>query len=140
MELWTCPKCGRQFERKGQMHSCKLFPLENHFKGKDRSKILYEKFKDSVKDRLGDFKIESLECCIHFVGTFTFVAIKILENKIVVDFSLDHSLEKERANKNMQLSTHRYLYNIEIKDENDIDDELMEWVEEAYSIKKVGTP
>jgi hypothetical protein len=137
MELWTCPKCGRQFERKGQTHSCKLFPLEEHFKGKDHSKTLYEKFRNSVKKRLGDFKIESLECCIHFVGTFTFVAVKILKEKIVVDFSLDHRLEKERAKKNIQMSAHRYLYNIEIRDENDIDDELMEWVEEAYSIMKV---
>jgi hypothetical protein len=135
MELWTCPKCGRRFERKGQMHSCKLFPLDDHFKGKDRSKTLYEKFRFSVKNRLGDFKIESLECCIHFVGIFTFVAVKIFKDKIVIDFSLDRSLEKERANKNIQMSAHRYLYNIEIRDENDIDDELMEWIEEAYSIK-----
>ena len=135
MELWTCPKCGRQFERKGQMHSCKIFPLNDHFKGKERSKALYEKFKVSVKNRLGDFKIESLECCIHFVSTFTFVAVKIFKEKIVVDFSLDHSLQKERTKKNIQMSAHRYLYNIEIKDENDIDDELMEWIEEAYSIK-----
>lgn len=132
MELWTCPKCGRQFERKGQTHSCKLFPLEEHFTRKDHGKTLYKKFKDAVKNRLGDFKIESLECCIHFVSTFTFTAVKIFKDKIVVDFSLDRNLGVERAKKNTKFSAHRYLYYIEIRAENEIDEELMNWVQEAF--------
>jgi hypothetical protein len=138
MELWTCPKCGRQFERRGQTHSCKFFPLDEHFKGKDHGRILYEKFKNVVKNTLGDFKIESVECCIHFVNIFTFVAVKIFKNKIVVDFSLERNLVAERAKKNAQISAHRYLYYITIKNENEIDDELIEWIREAYYKKQMN--
>jgi cytoplasmic iron level regulating protein YaaA (DUF328/UPF0246 family) len=134
--IMDMPQMWRQFERKGQTHSCKFFPLEEHFKGKDRGKALYEKFKDAIKNRLGDFKIESLECCIHFVSTFTFAAVKIFKDKIVVDFSLERNLGTERAQKNIQFSAHRYLYYITVKNENEIDDELIEWIWEAYCKNK----
>jgi hypothetical protein len=50
-KLWTCPKCGRQFEREGQSHSCKLFPLEQHFENKPLGKLLYQKFKEAIKKK-----------------------------------------------------------------------------------------
>jgi hypothetical protein len=133
MELWICPKCGRQFERKGQTHSCRSFPLEQHFNGKDIGKILYEKFQTAIENRLGSFKIESLECCIHFVTTSTFAAVKIFKDKIRVDFSLSQKMENERANLVTQMSAHRYLYSVEITDEDEIDGELIEWIWEAYN-------
>lgn len=134
-KLWTCPKCGRQFERQSQTHSCRPFPLEQHFIGKETSKILYEKFKRSVNKKVGSFKIESLECCIHFVSTFTFAAIKILSNKIRVDFSLCSKIKSKRINQYVQMSAHHYLYYIDIEKEADIDAALMEWIQEAHDKK-----
>jgi Domain of unknown function (DUF5655) len=135
LKLWKCPKCGRQFERRGQSHSCKPFPLEQHFVGKDTGNALYENFKRSVKKQVGSFKIESLECCIHFVSTFTFAAIKIFKDKIQIDFSLSRKIKSKRINWFVQMSTHRYLYYIDITKEDEIDKELMEWIQEAYDIK-----
>jgi len=135
IKLWECPKCGRQFERKGQTHSCRPFPLEQHFNGKDVGKILYEKFRIAVKKRLGPFKIESLECCIHFVSTFTFAAVKIFKDKIRVDFSLIYKIKSKRINQYIQISAHRYLYYVDITEEDEIDEELMKWIQEAHDKK-----
>jgi len=135
LKLWKCPKCGRQFERKNQSHSCKDFPLEQHFYRKEKGKMLYEKFRMAVKNQLGFFKIESLECCIHFVSTFTFAAIKIFKDKIRVDFSLDHKIESKQIKKYTQMSANRYLYYIDIISEDEIDGDLMEWIQEAYNKK-----
>ena len=135
IKLWTCPECGRQFERTGQAHSCKPFPLEQHFKGKPSGKLLFEKLKQAIKKQTGPFKIESLECCIHFVSTFTFAAVKIFKEKIRVDFSLSRKLNSQRINQFVQMSAHRYLYAIDILTENEIDDELMKWIEEALEKK-----
>ena len=135
-KLWTCPKCGRKFERTGQSHSCSPFPLEQHFKGKPSGKLLFEKFKQAVKKQAGPFKIESLKCCIHFVSTFTFAAVKIFKDKIRVDFSLSRKIKSKRIYQFVQMSAHRYLYVINILTEDEIDEELMEWIKEALDKKK----
>jgi hypothetical protein len=130
-KFWTCPKCGRQFERHDQSHSYRAFPLQQHFTGKNTSKLLYEKFKQAVKKQLRPFTIESLECCLHFVSTFTFVAIKILSDKIRGDFSLSRKIKNKQINQCVQISAQGYLYIIDIEKEEDIDAPLMEWIKEA---------
>ena len=133
-ELWTCPKCGRQFERQGQSHSCRPYALEQHFIQKETGRLLYEVFKKAVEKQVGAFKIESLECCIHFVSTSAFVAVKIFKDKIRVDFSLSSPLKNERFSQYIQMSAHRYLYYVDITTVDEIDDELMRWVQEAYDL------
>jgi hypothetical protein len=134
-KLWSCPKCGRQFERRGQAHSCRLFPIEQHFEGKRQGELLYQNFKQAVKKRVSFFKVESLECCIHFVSASTFAAVKIFKEKIRVDFSLSRKLKNKRIDQFLQMSANRYLYFIDIGVDDEIDEELIEWIREAYEIK-----
>lgn len=131
-EVWTCPKCGRQFARKGQAHSCKLFPLVNHFRGKPDSEILYRKLKRAVGDTIGPFKVESLQCCIHFVNRYTFAAIVILKNKIRIDFSLARKIRSSRIVKSGLLSASRYLYCVDVSNEREIDGTLLGWMKTSY--------
>jgi Domain of unknown function (DUF5655) len=135
-KLWTCPTCGRQFERRGQTHSCRSFPLKQHFEGKPEGLVLYEKLKREVKEQIGFFKIESLECCIHFVSTSTFLAVKIFKNKIQIDFTLSRKTKDRRITQYVQMSAHRYLYCVDIQKEEEINEELMGWIQEAYDSKK----
>ena len=139
IELWKCPKCGRKFERHEQTHSCRSFPLEQHFVNKPGGKLLFSKFKQAAKKQVGSFKLESLECCIHFVSTFTFAAVKILKDKIRVEFSLGRKLKNRHITKSLQISAYRYAYYIDILNEDGINDELLEWVKEASTEKKVKT-
>ncbi len=134
-KLWTCPKCKRKFERHGQSHSCRVFPLAQHFERKPEGKILYEKLKQAIKNEVGNYKVESLECCIHFVSTFTFAAVKIMKDKIKVGFSLSRKIQNKRITEFTSMSAHRYLYYIDVMKANDIDKELMEWIQEAYDKK-----
>ena len=133
--LWACPKCGREFERKGQSHSCRVFPLERHFEGKPGGKLLYEKFKQAVEKRIGLFKVDSVECCIHFVHSSTFLAVKVFKDKIQVEFGLNHPVESRRVGKFAQISANRYLHYVDVDTEDEIDEELMEWAQEAHDLK-----
>jgi uncharacterized C2H2 Zn-finger protein len=135
-KLWKCPKCGRQFERQEQSYSCKSFPAELHFKGKPQGRLLYEKLKRAVRSQIGSFKIESLECCIHFVSTFTFAAVKIFKDKIQIDFALNRILKNKRIDRFLQLSANRYLYYFDINEADEIDNELIEWIQEAHDKKR----
>lgn len=93
---------------------------------------MYEKFKQEVKKQIGAFKIESLECCIHFVSTFTFMAVKIFRQEIRVDFSLNRKIKSKRIKQLVRLSAHRFLFVVDITQEEEIDKELMEWIGEAH--------
>ena len=132
-KLWVCPQCGRQFARQRQAHSCRPFQIENHFEGKPQGEMLYKKFKKAVRKKTGPFRIESLECCIHFVNTSTFVAVKIFKDRIQLDFVLSHPIRNKdkRIHKYVPISASRHMYYIDIRKEDDMDSEVLGWIQEA---------
>lgn len=92
-----------------------------------------------MKQAVGPSKVESLECCIHFVSTFTFAAVKIYKDKIRVDFSLSRNIKNNRLTHRTPMSANRYLYRVNVMTQEDIDAELMEWIKEAHDKKNVRT-
>lgn len=133
---WTCPKCGRKFVKKNQVHSCAIYPLEKHFqnKGPEAAK-LYADFKKAVKKNVGPFKVLSLPCCIHFDKVSTFAGIFILRGKIKLHFSLMQKIDSQRIEKWSKMSSTRYLYSVTLEDKKEIDKELIGWLKQAYAIK-----
>jgi hypothetical protein len=129
---WTCPNCGRQFQRRGQSHSCKLFNLKQHFEGKPQGKHLYQHLKKEIHEQIGPFKVESLHCCIHFVSIYTFAAVKIFKEKIQLEFGLTHKIKSSRITKVQKISTTTYLHFSSISTPQEIDEELLNWIKDAY--------
>ena len=135
-KLWKCPKCGRKFSRNNQSHSCNPFPVKKHFTGKKYSKELYDDLLSEMRKEVGHFRVDSIHCCIHFVTNFTFAAVYALKDKIRVSFTLNHKIENSRIRKSVQISKNRYNYNVDIEERKKIDDELMNWLKEAYEMRK----
>ena len=136
IELWTCPKCRRQFAKRNQSHSCKVFPLQKHFEGKEKGQALYDKLTRAIKKNIGLFKVDPVECCIHLVKIYTFAAIKVLKDKIRIDFTLPGKVKNKRLIPSVQMSANRYLYYVDISAEEEIDDELMGWLKVACQVQK----
>jgi len=135
--IWRCPKCGRRFEKTGQSHSCSVVPVEAHFKGKDKAAVaLYSELKEKIKKGVGRFKVDSIPCCIHFVSTSTFAAVRILKKKIRVTFTLDLEIESPRIYKSTRYSSGRFLHAVDIESRSQIDKELLGWISQAYRIRK----
>ncbi|NYZ60771.1 hypothetical protein H0O01_03680 [Candidatus Micrarchaeota archaeon] len=134
-QTWTCPKCKRKFEKKGQTHSCAFYPVAKHLAGKEVGKKLYNALIAKMKKEIGKFRVESLPCCIHFVSTYTFAAVYALRDKIRIHFTLDHKLESPRIIRFSQIAAKRYMYSIDIKDEGELDKELLGWIKEASKTK-----
>jgi hypothetical protein len=137
-KLWQCPKCKREFQKKNQSHSCKSFPIENHFKGKDYAQELFEYLKSQIEKTSGPLKIESLPCCIHFVSNYTFGACWALKDRIRIDFRLDYKIDDPRIQRFIQMSANRYLYYFDLKDKKDVDGKLLGWIKEAYELNEKG--
>ena len=134
--MWKCPKCHREFYKDNQSHSCVFYPIENHFKSKAESKILFDLLINKIEKEIGKVKIESLPCCIHLVSSYTFSGVWILKNKIRIDFRVNYPIQSERIVKEEKLSPNRNLYYLDIKDEEDIDKEILKWIGDSYHLKK----
>jgi len=134
--VWKCPKCERVFAREKQSHSCAVYPLENHFKNKDAiAKPLFERLLQKLKP-IGKITVESPRCCIHLVNPdkpFTFGAAYALKDRIRIHFSLTREIKDPRIGASTKMSANRYLYSVDIKSENEIDQQLIDWFSEAYN-------
>lgn len=84
--MWKCNKCGRIFEKTGQMHSCNKIPLEDHFKNKDNSKDLFDFLVKKINKEVGKCKIISLPCCVHLFSNYDFLAILPKKESLEIRF------------------------------------------------------
>lgn len=134
--MWQCPECKREFQKVNQAHSCRVYPLEKHFVGKDKAWELFKYLESQIKKKVGPIKIESLPCCIHFVGSYTFGACWALKDKIRIDFRVDKPIKTRREHKMANISANRYLYYFDIADKAEIDAELLSWLRDSYRLNK----
>lgn len=131
---WQCPQCNREFAKINQSHSCKVYPLENHFKGKPYAKELFEELISKIESEIGPVKIESLSCCIHLVSSYTFTGVWAKKDKLTLDFRVPGKIESDRFTKIGQLSVNRRLYYLDLFEKKDIDQELLTWLKQSYEL------
>lgn len=101
---------------------------------------LYETFEDKVRTIVSDVRIKVQKTQISFYNKHMFACISFArvrkkkdcpENFIVVTLSLNHKLESPRVDIATEPYPNRWTHHLLISDMSEIDEELMEWVEEA---------
>lgn len=132
---WTCPKCGRIFKNKNQIHSCKKYPIDLHFKNKDHAKKLYIHLLKTTGSKIGKCKEISLPCCIHWFGNYDFVALLPKRDKLEVRFALDEKIKSKRIFASVPLSKSTYKNCLYIYKKDDIDRDLIGWLKRSYCLK-----
>jgi hypothetical protein len=133
MKTWKCTKCGREFARRNQSHSCAVFPLENHFKNKEKAEILFKELVSKMKN-VGEFRVDSPKCCIHFVKATTFSGTYVLKEKLRVFFTSRKEIKSPRISKSFKISNSKYESLVDIRDKKEIDEELINWIKQAYDM------
>ncbi len=133
--MWKCEKCCRTFAKNNQSHSCKTTTLDEHFQNKEDQRELFNSYIDFVRKNVGDYKIEAVSCCIHLVNTYTFSAVWILKDKIRIDFASPEKIRSNRIIKTEQPSTNRYVNYLDIEKTSDLNEELINWLKQAYFLK-----
>lgn len=117
------------------MHSCKSVPIEFHFENKDIAKKIYDDLFKIVTGKIGKCQEISLHCCIHRFGTYDFLALLPKKEGLEVRFALDKTIKSERIIESIRLSKTSYKNCLYLNDTADIDDELLGWITESYSLK-----
>lgn len=101
---------------------------------------LYETFEDKVRNIVSDVRIKVQKTQISFYNKHMFACVSFArvrkkkdcpENFIVVTISLNHKLESPRVDIATEPYPNRWTHHLLIFDMSEIDEELMEWVEEA---------
>jgi hypothetical protein len=133
--MWTCKNCERVFEKVGQSHSCQKVPLGQHFKNKEKAKDLFDHLVERINGEIGKTKIISLPCCVHLFGKYDFLAALPKKNKLEIRFTLDRKLNSPRLKASVLVSTNAIKNCIDISTFEEIDNELIEWLNESYCFK-----
>ena len=133
--MWECTNCGRIFQKTKQVHSCNKFPLEQHFKNKEKARKLFKYLFEQIDKSIGKCKIISLPCCIHLFGTYDFLAALPKKDGLEIRFSLNRVLDSPRLKQSVPVSSKYYKNCIDVKNLKEIDGELITWVSEAYRLK-----
>lgn len=133
--MWACNKCKRVFTRTKQQHSCKTIPLEQHFKNKPLAKELFNNLLLQISKDIGKCKIISLPCCIHLFGNYDFLAILPHRDNLEVRFAYRGNIKSSRVTQSVNLSTQLIKICVDIKNIEEIDTELLEWLKTSYSLK-----
>jgi hypothetical protein len=133
--MWTCPKCNRVFKRTKQQHSCRTIPLEQHFKNKGYAKSLFNYLYKKINRDIGNCKVISLPCCIHLYGKYDFLAILPHRDSLEIRFAYKGKIKSPRIVQSVNLSSKLVKTCMDIYKKEDIDNELIQWLRESYSLK-----
>lgn len=131
---WQCPKCGRTFSRTGQPHSCRTVSLDSHLRdGPQRA--LFERLLAEVNSKVGECEVLSLPCCIHLVERYDFLAVLPRKDRLEIRFGLERELANPRVQRSARISKALYKHTVDVRTAEDIDEELLSWVREAYHLE-----
>jgi hypothetical protein len=98
------------------------------------SKTLYQNLLKKL-DNLGPHNVEPKQTSLHITnGTRAFLGIYARSNGLLLSIVSDHPLTSPRFKKVEQLSKSRYHYDILITEQNEIDSELVGWIEASYKL------
>ena len=135
--MWQCPKCGREFKKHNQTHSCRTYTQEEHLKNKDNSvKKLYFELLNIIKEQIGAYKIDAVHCCIHLVSQSTFLAIKPQKSDLKIFFLSRESIKSKRIIRQELYSSNRTNNTLKLSKVEEIDKELIHWIQVAYDLTR----
>jgi hypothetical protein len=133
--MWTCPKCKRSFKNANQNHSCILVSKEDLFAKRPAFlKQLYKKIV-AIVNPLGEYREETvMPDVIYFKTKSTFLAVKVRKDHLEVEFFLDHHENDPSIARWLQTSKHRFAHVVPVDSEEDITNQLTEWIEHSWHL------
>lgn len=135
--MWECPKCQRSFKTKNQWHSCVIVNIDAIFLGKPN--IIKELYNELLKNciHFGKIKIDTTLSCIYFMDKNRFLAIKPQKSGIIIEFILERSEEIFPVIKIVQISKNQFVHRLKLDSIEDINDQLIRWIKDAYDLKNM---
>jgi hypothetical protein len=90
----------------------------------------------ALKKETRYLKVISLPHCIHWFGTYDFIALFPQKEKLEVRFVLDKAIINPRIFISVPMSSRVYKNCIYLKSAGDINEELIAWLKASYILRK----
>ncbi len=136
-KLWKCPKCGREFARKGQWRSHSSLSVDALFEGKPQElRETFGKIIQRLQDDGSIVRVDASKSSVNLAGRSHFGGVRVLKDGLDVGFVLDRKITNPRIRKTQKITNTIFAHNVTLKKPSDVDPELMSWLKEAYSLRK----
>ncbi len=131
---WKCPKCGRQFARPRQAHSCQVVSLETHLEhaGPDVVAIFDEVVR--YLRMCGPLDVVPTKTTINFLSRTSLGGIRLQRRKARLGLVLMRQVEDPRVHSTLRLSPQRIVHFIELATARDVDATVRRWLREAHEV------
>jgi hypothetical protein len=134
--MWKCPKCKREFKIKNQWHSCIEVTPDQLFLNKPESvKDLYDTL-FNVCSTFSDLKTDTTKSCIYFVDKHRYLVIKPQKTGLILEFLLDRKEDIFPVIKIYDLGKGRFAHRVKLDEPEDINDQLIQWIKDAFLLLK----
>ncbi|HEY2814085.1 MAG TPA: DUF5655 domain-containing protein [Acidimicrobiales bacterium] len=133
MASWTCPECARQFGRRNQSHECApAMSLDEYFAtGPERERPIYDAVMAHL-ETLGPIHVEPVSVGIFLKRSRTFAELRPMVRWVALSFRLNRNLEHSKIARRMKGSGAAVYLVVNLRDPDDVDDDVRAWLTEAY--------
>lgn len=133
---WVCPDCKRTFGRRGQGHTCEPgLSIEDYFKNApDRERPIFDLVAEHLES-LGPVVVEPVSIGVMFKNGPRFAELRTMKKWVAVTFLHPVKLESTRFSRKVISAGSpgsKWYHVVNVADVSEIDDELLDWLTEAY--------
>ena len=131
--LWTCPDCGKQYVTRNMWHSCVVVPLESHFVDRPRAWQLFEAYRTALEAQ-GPITVSVSRTRIEIMTRARFTGAVVRKDHLRASLWLKRRVDSPRFVRIEHFGRNDWGHYFEIRDESDIDEELMTLAREARAV------
>ena len=133
MALWTCPECRRRFGRERQGHDCAPgLTLDEYFAtGPPFERPVFEVVRAHL-ETVGTVYVEPVSVGVFFKRRRTVVQLRPMVRWVALGFVLGRRLESPRLARKVDGAGTHWWHVVNVRTPEEVDDELREWLTEAY--------
>ena len=112
------------------------FTITSHFEGK--APIVRKTYDQLVQVLRGFGRIveEPKKTSIHLVNVTALAGVATRKEYLILTIKSDQKIESPRIHKTEQVSARRFHHEIKLASPNDVDDELINWLKDAYTLSE----
>jgi hypothetical protein len=114
-------------------HSCLNWPLELHFEGKGKARVLFDAFRAAVEST-GPVTLVSNKTNIGFMTRTRFAGCQPRKDYLSAAVWLKRRAESPRVRRIEQYGSHDFVLRFDIRDPSDIDAGIMKLLAEARTV------
>jgi hypothetical protein len=130
---WTCPKCRRQFGRRGQSHECApAMSLEEYFStGPANERPVFEAVMEHMR-QVGPVHVEPVSVGIFLKRARTFAELRPMTKWVALSFSLPRPTRHKLIKRKVVNYNGHYYHVANVAGPEDLDSDLLGLLTEAY--------